>query len=412
MRRSLSPSVLLLSLGGLTTGTLACVLDPKVVGGNDPSTGTSGTGSSSESTSVDTTAATTEGDPFLEEAALSWDQLIPYAAAQGPDGDILALLTPPWDTPAGPWYISRFDESGEQWIHEFPWGFPEVLTVTQAGLIAVGGGLIQPNPYQIEARLWLLNADGSLEFERAIGPEYSWVMGIGSDGGMLWTTTEHRATGGGPPIHAELRRHAPNGEVVETLTFDNGNGELAETSQVAVGSDGHAYVASARVIDDLGQLHRIAPDGSVVWSTPLGLGSAWTGPSFRTKLLTGSGPGVLLVDDSDDAMVHRFTTDGSSEVSFPIAATDLCDDAKFASTTDVVVCVSGKDPETLVIKAWNHDGTEAWTMFRELSGASVVDVTGVVALPDDRLVVVGALNTSSPPDLQSIDGFMRMISIP
>lgn len=411
MRCSASRTLPLVTLGWLTSSTLACVLDPEVVGGNDPPAGSSGA-DSSDPTSPSPTADSTGGDPHPEELAVTWDSLVPYAATRGPDGDVLALLTPAGVSPEGPWTISRLDESGEQWMVGLAGGYPEVLTTTGAGLIAVGGALFQSaDPLALEAHLWLLDGDGTLQAEQALGSDFSTVIGIGEGGGMLWTTTEYRGAGGGFPIHAELRRHAPDGEVVETLTFDDGSGELAGASQVAVGPDGHAYVASSRV-DVLGQLHRVAPDGTLMWSTPLELGSAWAGPSFNTRLFDWAGQEVLLVDNgSDDLVAHGFTTDGASAASFSIADPTRYRNARFTSTSDGIACAYGIEPSTLVIEAWHHDGTAAWTTSRELPGTTVADVTGVVALPD-AVAVVGALNTETPPTVEGIEGFVRFVPIP
>lgn len=376
--------------------TPACLLGPKTVGG-DEDIGITSTGAASEDTLVATTNATT-ADPHGDEVVVCWEDLIPYAIAPTAEGDVFALAT---DTEATSYSLARVDDVGELWMIELELGRPDVITVTSDGRLAIGGAEVGADTS--EARLWMLEDDGALAAEVELDPVFSSVVAVEENAGTLWTLTE--AWGDGPQWsadpHADLRRHAADGDVELTLPFDD------SAHGLAVGPGGEAYVAIDNFVEHPGMLLRIEPDGTTAWTAPLPFS-----PTSKTIIRMRPGGGVLVGnEDFPDVDVMTFDADGNDVASFTAAGASpsgLLVPLDIDDMAEEITLARETGPDELLVERRDGAGAILWTLARTFPTVTQVRVRAVESLATQTVIAGRMLMGSGLPP----QGFIRFVDEP
>ncbi len=365
-----------------------CVLDPESVGDqstgqatDSPSTDDAGETAGADTiedpttlgddASADGVSATSSGDTSPEEEWYElWPDVVFHDVTRYDDGRWLVLAT---DDDSDGSVIRYHDAEGAgvgtaSWARRF-----ETFAVGPDDQIVAGGGQ-QPgdDPLESDACLWLLGEDGVIEHEVVLAGGSSWVHEIAVGGDALWTLTEERP-GPDDPLVGVLRRHGPEGVVELTHPL------LASASTLAVDQDGYAYSVTRGAAP---QLHRIAPEGGVVWSLPM---EAHASDAVVLHARQGA-PGVVIVStEEDEWSVRELDGDGVTLHDFTMPAAS--DDPPVSHVGDALFLAYRVPPKTYMVEAWSLDGTQLWSAERYFPSDTmnvvlhgVIDVPGMVSV--------------------------------
>jgi hypothetical protein len=251
------------------------------------------------------------------------------------------------------------------------------------------------DPYLRDAYLALLGDDAEIPVHDVmLAGDHALVTEVASGGGTLWTLTWEGYTPGNNHPTGVLRRHGPEGAVELTHSL------VDPSYGLAVDMDGFAY-AITWGFDKV--LHRVAPDGEVAWSLPMEFELAVIHGGAHTLRARPDEPGVVMVSAVANARdVRVFDGDGAVLHEFPVLA-EPSDAGPAADVGNAIVLTYELQPETYVVDARSLDGTPLWSATRSVAGASKVTVVDVLEIPGGAVVIGKA--TRDGAEL----GFIRFI---
>lgn len=366
-----------------------CLLDPESVG----EASSESSGETSQAIAASDGAETTTADAIPEgagEVLEEWDGIEYDRVIRYPEGDVLVLgkdLTIDGDT------FFTFEVGGRLVGSDGYVGrYFEDFEVGADGFLVLGGRAdngVDP----IGAYLWPLGDDGGIPvYEVMLASGASVVAEVAVGGGMLWTVT-HEAAAPEDSALAVLRRHDLQGVVQATVPL------LAPATTLAVDADGFAYSIAQ---SEPPQLHRVAPDGNIVWSLPVEPGVT----GLQLLHARPGAPGVVVVSevaggrhveelDGDGVSLHEFLTPGMTSPLPP--ASDV---------GDAILLANPLAPDAYVVEAHANDGALLWSATRTVAGASSVVVADVLEIPGGAVVVGRAQRNGSDV------GFVRFVVAP